>query len=107
MTTCNVKTTRPTTRLTTKQRREYRPLLIKYYGHVCFYCKDEFIDEKHTIDGYKNGYLENYDHLNCIESDNRIENIVFAHVKCNQQKKDYSDYQIKAKEQLEEKEDAR
>ena len=71
-----------TYRIGVKQKRIWSPRLDAYYGTVCFYCKDKFIDEQHTIQGMTNPLIMEYDHLNDAEYDNRIENIVKAHKQC-------------------------
>ncbi len=76
-----------TYRIGVKQKRIWSPRLDAYYGTVCFYCKDKFIDEQHTIQGMTNPLIMEYDHLNDAEYDNRIENIVKAHKQCNSKKK--------------------
>lgn len=86
-----------TNRVTTKQKRNWRSILIRYYGYVCFYCMGIFVPEYLPLS-------EEWDHLNDKEWDNRIENLVFAHRECNNKKKDNSDWQILAKEQLKQNE---
>jgi len=86
-----------TNRLTTKQKRSWRSIIIRHYGHVCFYCKDKFLPEYLP-------FSEEWDHLNCKEWDNRIENVVLAHRECNNKKKYNPDWQILAIEHLEENE---
>lgn len=76
-----------TYRLTEKQKRSWRPRLIKQYGLVCFYCKAPFVIELHTLQGMQNPLAEEYDHLNDKEYDNRIENTVLSHKMCNSKKR--------------------
>ena len=93
-----------TNRLTNKQKRKWLSSLKSVYGDYCFYCKKPFNMEEHEHNGFKNPYFMEYDHLNNREYDNRIENIVLCHRICNQHKKTFSDWQILAKEQLQENE---
>ncbi len=93
-----------TNRITTKQKRKWIPILKRVHGELCFYCKEAFRENVHEHNGHKNPYFMEYDHLNNKEYDNRIENIVLCHKICNQRKKNFSDWQIMAKDQLKENE---
>lgn len=76
-----------TYRLSQKQKRTWRPRLIAHYGHVCYYCKGQFLEVIHTMQGMANPLSEEWDHLNNREYDNRVENLVLAHKVCNSKKK--------------------
>ena len=80
--------------LTTAKKLKFLPLLIERDDFVCFYCKEKF-------EG--NDYI--YEHLNNNRADNRPENIVLAHQKCNIEKIDNIGYIIEAQEKLKENEE--
>jgi hypothetical protein len=84
--------------LTAHQRDILRPYLIKRDGYVCFYCKRLFDEETIQEKG-----IETFDHLNCKQED-RKENLVFAHLKCNNEKKGNYDWQLLALDKLGENE---
>ncbi len=89
-----------TYRLTQKQKRDYLPSLHKHYGKVCFYCDNPFLEVPHILDGMQSPLLMEFDHLDDIESNNEIENIVQAHKVCNQRKKNNPALKEKAINQL-------
>jgi len=97
-----------TNRLTAKQKRVWRPILIKFYGLICFYCKNEFILQNHEFNItdnygerlYNNPFHERFDHLNDKEWDNRIENIVLCHNYCNNKKMYDEELKQKGRDQL-------
>jgi len=80
--------------LTTDKKLKLLPLLIERDGFRCLYCKKKFKG---------NDYI--YEHLNDNRADNRPENIVLAHQKCNIEKIENWDYQLYAKEKLKENEE--
>lgn len=82
--------------LTTSQKDNLTPALIKRDGANCFYCGTAFQlttsrELKRTID-----------HLDDNYKNNVIENLVLAHRKCNQLKKSYPEFKIMAEEKLKE-----
>jgi len=80
--------------LTTAKKLKLLPLLIERDSFQCFYCKKKFKG---------NGYI--YEHLNNNRADNRAENIVLAHQKCNIEKIDNIGYIMDAQEKLKENEE--
>ena len=75
--------------LTQAQKQKYLPMLIKRDdGFQCFYCKAVL----------KSNYV--FDHLNGNRLDNRIENFVLSHQKCNIDKIENVEYQLIADEKL-------
>lgn len=79
-----------TKHLTIKQKREWLPILIEWYGgFCCFYCKRE-LDHKSIV----------FEHLNDNSNDNRIENVVPSCQSCNNTKPDNAEMQVVAKDQL-------
>jgi hypothetical protein len=60
---------------------------------VCFYCQQQFIEND-------TDYCKEWEHLNNNTGDNRPENLVWAHAKCNELKKKNFDWQFKAHEKL-------
>jgi len=83
-------------RLTHKRKTEYFPIIVERDGYKCFYCEEGFTDN----------HPPEYDHLNDNPEDSRVENIVLSHKECNNRKKFYTDWQIKAHEKLEQNERA-
>ncbi|MBS3922134.1 MAG: HNH endonuclease [Nitrosarchaeum sp.] len=77
-------------------KKKYFSLILQRDGHACFYCKGKFSEN----------HIAEYEHLNNIETDNRLENLVFAHHECNNRKKFNTDLQILATEKLRENEKA-
>ena len=79
-----------TMHLSFKQKHEWLPILIRYYGgFLCFYCKNKL--DIHTVI---------FDHLNNNRQDNRIENIVPCCHSCNNKKPHSIEMQVIAIEQL-------
>ena len=89
-----------TKQLTMNQKAKWTPLIRErdYEGReeTCFYCEQRFIKSKK--------WQKVWDHLNNNESDNRPENLVFAHFYCNEKKRFDGEYQILAHEKLKENE---
>ena len=83
-------------RLTHKRKTEYFPIIVERDGYKCFYCEEGFTDN----------HPPEYDHLNDNPEYSRVENIVLSHRECNNRKKFYTDWQIKAHEKLEQNERA-
>ncbi len=83
-------------RLTHAKKEKYFEIIVKRDGYKCFYCEGEFTDN----------HPAEYDHLNNNPNDSRVENIVISHHECNNKKKFYTDWQIKAHEKLEQNERA-
>ncbi len=79
--------------LTTAKKLKLLPLLIERDEFQCFYCKEKFKG---------NDYI--YEHLNNNRADNRPENIVLSHQKCNIEKIENWDYRLFAIEKLKENE---
>jgi hypothetical protein len=79
--------------LTTAKKLKLLPFLIERDGFLCFYCKKEFEGNRYI-----------YEHLNSKRTDNRPENIVLAHQKCNIEKIDNIGYIMDAQEKLNENE---
>jgi hypothetical protein len=76
-------------------KKDFFPLLIdRDGGFFCFYCKVTLSLPKFV-----------FEHLNDDRRDNRIENIVFSCVSCNNKKQNDFDMQFKAKEKLKANED--
>ena len=80
--------------LTVAKKLKWLPILIERDGFRCFYCNGNF-------EG--NQYI--FEHLNNKRTDNRIENIVLAHQKCNIEKIDNIGYFLDAQFKLKENED--
>ena len=75
--------------LTQSLKQKYLPILIKRdHGFICLYCKEPLTGE----------YI--FEHLNGNRHDNRIENIVTSHQKCNIEKIESMEYQLMADEKL-------
>jgi len=84
--------------LTLHQKAKWTPIILQRDfpdGHTpeCFYCKQEFIDRDPD-------YQKEFEHLNNNDSDNRPENLVWAHSKCNELKKNNVEWQVLAHEKL-------
>jgi len=77
-------------RLTHKKKMEFFQIIVERDGYRCFYCKEEFSENRPA----------EYDHLNNNPDDNMVENIVLNHHECNNKKKFNTDWQIKAQEKL-------
>lgn len=67
--------------------------LVQKYGDVCWYCKMPFVQQLKPLS-------RTIDHINNNEDDNRFENLLLAHLECNEHKKVNADWQILALEQL-------
>ena len=80
--------------LTTAKKLKLLPLLIERDGFLCFYCKKKFKG---------NEYI--YEHLNNNRADNRPENIVLSHQKCNIEKIDNIGYILESQEKLKKNEE--
>jgi len=78
-----------TKQLTERQKAKWINPLIARDGFICYYCKGKL---------GKNGYV--FDHLNDYPNDNRFDNLVLAHQKCNVKKGFYGEYQVMAKDKL-------
>ncbi len=84
--------------LTQHLKQKFTPtILIRDYLNedvpICFYCEAGFVF------GHK--YLRQvWDHLNNDDGDSRVENLVWAHWICNEQKKNNMDWRILADEKL-------
>ncbi len=75
--------------LTQSLKQKFLPTLInRDKGLFCFYCKEPL----------KGEYI--FEHLNSNRHDNRIENIVTSHQKCNIDKIKNLEYQLMADEKL-------
>lgn len=81
--------------LTATQKDKKISLIIDRDGDVCFYDKMPFVKEIP-------GLIRTIDHANDNEQDNRIENLLLAHLQCNEKKKSHADMQILAKQALSE-----
>ncbi|WP_179364917.1 hypothetical protein [Nitrosarchaeum sp. AC2] len=76
-------------------RRDYPGL--KFAECTCFYCKQPFHEDSKDL------CLE-WDHLNDNDGDNRLENMVWAHAICNEDKKTNFDWKNLAQDKLKENE---
>jgi len=80
--------------LTQSLKQKKLPIIIKRdKGFSCLYCSDPLKDD----------YI--FEHLNGNRKDNRTENIVLAHQKCNIKKIDNIEYQLIADQKLEQNEE--
>lgn len=83
-----------------KIKRE--PIILSRDGENCFYCEKPFPTK--FLGVIKFPFDRNmervYDHLSNDPTDNRVENLVFAHSICNQQKKNNQAWINKAKTKL-------
>jgi len=70
------------------------PIVRKRDGYVCLYCSESFTDTNPS----------EIDHLNDDYRDNRPENWVECHRACNVKKKDSPEFQLIAREKLEQNE---
>ena len=89
-----------TTHLTHRQKMEWLPIWnerdydgVDFKHWICFYCGQEFDDNSKYM-------CRIHEHLNNNDRDNRPENIVFAHVICNEEKKSNPEWQLRAKQKL-------
>lgn len=81
--------------LTAAQKDKKIPIIINRDGNVCFFCKTPFVPELDDL-------TRVIDHANNDSQDNRVENLLLAHRKCNESKKTNPDYQILATNALKE-----
>ena len=79
--------------LTAAQKDKKIPVIIQRDGNVCFFCKMEFHE---SIPGFGRRVA----HANDNEKDGRVENLLLAHEKCNEEMKDNYDYKILALQAL-------
>jgi hypothetical protein len=84
--------------LTLNQKAKWTPIILQRdfpeeQTPHCFFCKKEFID--HDQD-----YQKEWEHLNNNDADNRPENLVWAHAKCNELKKKNTEWQVLASDKL-------
>ena len=86
-----------TKQLTMNNKVKYISVIKKRDGDICFYCLRLFVPEVQR-------WTREFDHLNNDETDNRVENLVFAHRECNNKKKNYIDWQLLAQTKLQENE---
>lgn len=87
-------------KLSSWHKAKYTPIILDRDGSNCFYCEDPFpaiIIQK--VDKKK---ARVFDHLNNDPTDNRPENLCFAHSICNEQKKYKTEWIVKAKKHLRE-----
>lgn len=87
-----------TKQLTLNQKAKYAPVIIERdypnnQEHTCFYCEQPFIEHDKL-------YCKEWEHLNNNAEDNRPENFVWAHARCNELKKTNTDWQIRAHDKL-------
>ncbi len=73
------------------KKDKWLPLLLLRDGNDCLYCKQHL-----TVDSL------DFDHLDNDESHNDFANTALTHHKCNCEKRNCAEYQIIAKEKLEE-----
>lgn len=78
---------------TSTQKDKKIPKIINRDGNVCFFDKQSF---RSDITGLERVI----DHANNNENDHRIENLLLAHRKCNEAKKDNIDFQFLALDAL-------
>lgn len=79
--------------LTAAQKDKKIPQIIDRDGNVCFYDKEPFFEQVP-------GMGRRIDHANDNERDHRIENLLLAHEKCNEEKKTNFDMKFIALEAL-------
>ena len=82
-------------RLTSNMKAKIYPLIVQRDGDVCFYCKIQFTPEIETL-------KRTFDHLNNDWDDNRVENLVLAHLQCNNEKRNNLEMQMIALDKLKE-----
>ncbi len=78
--------------------------IIHRDGDKCFFCPIPFVNRIKAKLTNQEDYIREWDHLNNDETDNREENLVHAHRKCNRNKKFNAEMQVKATEKLKENE---
>ena len=83
--------------LTTCQKDNYKPALLKKQDNKCLFCRDPFVSVP-ANDSMKT----TFEHLDNNVFNNRLENLALAHKRCNNEKRFNPDYQIIAKAQLQE-----
>ena len=79
--------------LTTWQKNNLEPYILNRDGMNCFYCDTPFSLEIKEL-------RRTFDHLDNNPAHNDKENLVLCHFKCNQLKKYYIDYQLKAQDKI-------
>jgi len=75
--------------LTTSEKDRKAPALLQRDGSNCFYCKNPF-------DPMSKELKRTFDHLDNDRTNNDMSNLVLAHWKCNQMKKNYTEYKVMA-----------
>lgn len=83
--------------LTTVEKDRYKPGLLKKQEGKCLYCKDPFVSVPAN-----NSMHTTVEHLDGNVFNNDPANLALAHKRCNNDKKHNSDYQIIARQQLQE-----
>ena len=83
--------------LTTSKKDALRPIILRRDGSACIYCKNALISNPATKD-----QRTTFDHLDNNPQNNEIDNLCLVHWKCNQEKKHNAEYQVIAKQKLEE-----
>jgi len=83
--------------LTTSEKDRYKPGLLKKQDGRCLFCKDPFVSTPAN-----NSMHTTYEHLDGNTFNNDPANLALAHKHCNNEKKHNSDYQIIARQQLQE-----
>ena len=78
-----------TRQLTQRQKAKWINPLIARDGSFCYYCKGKL---------GRNCYV--FDHLNDHPNDNRFDNLVLAHQKCNVKKGFHAEYQVMARDKI-------
>ncbi len=80
------------------------PIILKRDGPNCFYCSGVFVGKIKAKLTKQEDLIREWDHLNDDETDNRVENLCFAHRKCNRAKQNDFDMKMRALEKLNENE---
>ena len=85
-----------------RQKMEWTPIVmerdylgLEYEECTCFYCKQLFHADSKTL-------CREWEHLNDNDTDNRPENMVWAHAICNEEKKNNFDWKQLALDKLKE-----
>ena len=89
-----------TKQLSLNQKARWKPIIMERdfpdgKMPICFYCKQEFI--AHDAE-----FKQEWEHLNNNPGDNRPENLVWAHARCNEIKKKKAEWQVLAIDKLNE-----